>query len=133
MRATRAWLAGTLLLLGGCVGLAPEAQDIDAKRFEPLPDKGVIYLVRGEPLYSDRPVPVWLGNPLLITTYPDTFFLWEVPPGALLWGRGPREGAFRGWAGLCPDRGAGGWEGRGWRRRGGRAGSGPGGAGGGEP
>jgi hypothetical protein len=81
MRATRAWLAGTLLLLGGCAGLAPQAQDIDAKRFEPLPDKGVIYLVRGEPLYSDRPVPVWLGNHIMITTYPDTFFRWEVPPG----------------------------------------------------
>lgn len=81
MRATRAWLAGALLALGGCVGLAPESQDIEAKQFQPLPDKGVIYLVRGEPLYSDRPVPVWLGNFIMLTTYPDTFFRWEVQPG----------------------------------------------------
>jgi hypothetical protein len=81
MRATRAWLAGALLALGGCVGLAPESRDIEAKQFQPLPDKGVIYLVRGEPLYSDRPVPVWLGNFIMLTTYPDTFFRWEVQPG----------------------------------------------------
>ncbi len=81
MRATRAWLAGALLVLGGCVALAPDSQDVEAKQFQPLPDKGVIYLVRGEPLYSDRPVPVWLGNYIMLTTYPDTFYRWEVPPG----------------------------------------------------
>lgn len=81
LRVPRTWLAGALLLLGGCAGLAPESQDVEAKRFEPLPDKAVIYLVRGEPLYSDRPVPVWLGTFIKITTYPDTFFRWEVPPG----------------------------------------------------
>ena len=80
-RAARAWLASALLVLGGCVALAPDSQDVAAKQFQPLPDKGVIYLVRGEPLYSDRPVPVWLGNLLMITTYPDTFFRWEVLPG----------------------------------------------------
>lgn len=80
-RAARAWLAGALLVLGGCGALAPDSQDVEAKQFQPLPDKGVIYLVRGEPLYSDRPVPVWLGNFIMITTYPDTYFRWEVPPG----------------------------------------------------
>lgn len=74
-------LAAVVLALAGCVGLAPDAQDLEAKKFQPLPDKGVIYLVRGEPLYSDRPVPVWLGNFIMLTTYPDTFFRWEVPPG----------------------------------------------------
>ena len=81
MRAARAWLAGALLLLGGCAGLAPQSQDAEAKRFEPLPGKAVIYLVRGESLYSDRAVPVWLGDFIMITTYPDTFFRWEVAPG----------------------------------------------------
>src|SRR5262245_66169964 len=81
MRAALAWVAGAVLALGGCAGLAPDAQDVEAKRFEPLPDKAVIYLVRGEPLYSDRPVPVWLGNMMMITTYPDTYYRWEVPPG----------------------------------------------------
>jgi hypothetical protein len=81
--ARSAWtlLAAAVLVLAGCGGLAPDYQDSEAKEFRPLPDKGVIYLVRGEPLYSDRPVPVWLGNHIRITTYPDTFFRWEVPPG----------------------------------------------------
>jgi len=74
-------LAAVVVSLAGCVGLAPEAQDMEAKRFQPLPGKGVIYLVRGAPLYSDRPVPVWLGDFVMITTHPDTFFRWEVPPG----------------------------------------------------
>jgi hypothetical protein len=80
-RRAAALLAAIVLALGGCAGLAPEAQDLEAKKFQPLPDKGVIYLVRGEPLYSDRAVPVWLGNFIMITTYPDTFFRWEVPAG----------------------------------------------------
>ena len=81
MRATRALLATLALALAGCAGLAPESRDSAAKEFRPLPDKGVIYLVRGEPLYSDRPVPVWLGDFRMLITYPDTFFRWEVPPG----------------------------------------------------
>src|SRR5688572_6946875 len=81
--ARRPWslLAVAVLVLAGCAGLAPGSQDFEAKEFRPLPDKGVIYLVRGEPVYSDRPVPVWLGNFLMLITYPDTFFRWEVPPG----------------------------------------------------
>jgi hypothetical protein len=74
-------LAAVVVALSGCAGFAPEPQDFEAKQFRPLPDKGVIYLVRGEPLYSDRPVPVWLGSFIMITTYPGTFFRWEVPPG----------------------------------------------------
>lgn len=72
---------GVMLALVGCAALAPEAEDYKAKQFEPVPDKAVIYLVRGAPLYSDRAVPVWLGNFIMITTYPDSFFRWEVPPG----------------------------------------------------
>ena len=81
-RRPRNLLAAAVLVLAGCVGLAPDSQDFDAKEFRPLPDKGVIYLVRGEPLYSDRPVPVWLGDFKMLVTYPDTFFRWEVQPGA---------------------------------------------------
>lgn len=75
-------LAVAVLALAGCMGLAPDSQDSEAKEFQPLPDKGVIYLVRGEPAYSDRPVPVWLGNRMMLITHPDTYFRWEVPPGA---------------------------------------------------
>ncbi len=81
LRLARLLLAAALPALGGCVGPAPARQDGEAKRFEPLANKAVIYLVRGEPLYSDRPVPVWLGDYLRIRTYPDTYYRWEVPPG----------------------------------------------------
>jgi hypothetical protein len=82
--AQSAWtlLAAAILVLAGCVGLAPDHQDSAAKEFRPLPDKGVIYLVRGEPVYSDRPVPVWLGSMTMLITHPDTYYRWEVPPGA---------------------------------------------------
>jgi hypothetical protein len=75
-------LAAVVMALAGCVGLAPEPKDSEAKKFQPLADRAVIYLVRGQPLYSDRAVPVWLGDLLMITTYPDTYYRWEVPPGA---------------------------------------------------
>src|SRR5262245_35021758 len=80
-RQQHVFLFAAVLALAGCVGLAPETQDVEAKKFEPLAGRAVIYLVRGEPLYSDRPVPVWLGNMMLITTHPDTYYRWEVPPG----------------------------------------------------
>jgi len=70
------------MLLAGCVPLAPTPRDLQAKRFDALPDKAVIYLVRDEPVYSDRAVPIWLGDYIMITTYPGTYYRWEVPPGA---------------------------------------------------
>lgn len=75
-------LAAFLAALAGCVALAPPTQDSEAKEFRALPDRGVIYLVRGEPAYSDRPVPVWLGPRLMLITHPGTYYRWEVPPGA---------------------------------------------------
>jgi hypothetical protein len=74
-------LAAVVLALAGCAGLAPRPNDSEAKKFQPLADRAVIYLVRGQPLYSDRAVPVWFGDLLMIKTYPDTYYRWEVPPG----------------------------------------------------
>jgi len=42
----RAITAFAVLLLFGCVQLPPNAQDLQAKRFEILPDKAVVYIVR---------------------------------------------------------------------------------------
>jgi hypothetical protein len=81
LRDAPALLATVLLAFAGCAGLAPEPSDLEAKKFQPLADRAVIYLVRGQPLYSDRAVPIWLGDLLMITTYPDTYYRWEVPPG----------------------------------------------------
>jgi hypothetical protein len=72
------WVA---LLLAGCAQLPPTPQDLQAKRFETLPDKGVIYVVRPLPDFSNDPTPVILGDHAQITTYPGTYYRWEVEPG----------------------------------------------------
>ena len=70
------------LLLAGCITpLPPTPQDLQAKRFETLPDKGVIYVIRPLPDFSNDPVPITLGDHEQITTYPGTYYRWEVEPG----------------------------------------------------
>lgn len=69
------------VLLAGCAQLPPTPQDIQAKKFETVPDKAVIYLVRDHPDFSDRAATIWLGDAAMITTYPGTYFRWEVAPG----------------------------------------------------
>jgi len=68
------------LLLAGCVQLPPSAQDIQAKRFQPVSDKAVVYIVRDNlgPLLDDT---LWLGDSEMITTHTGTYYRWEVAPG----------------------------------------------------
>ena len=75
-------LAGAELLLAACVQLPPTPQDLQARKFEAVPDKAVIYLVRDSPDFSDVGATIWLGDNIRITTYPGTYYRWEVPPGA---------------------------------------------------
>jgi len=51
------------VMLAGCVQLPPTPQDIQAKKFEGVPDKAVIYIVRDLPDFSDRPATIWLDIP----------------------------------------------------------------------
>lgn len=67
--------------LAGCAQLPPTPQDLQAKRFESVPDKAVIYLVRALPDFNDGPATIWLGDADTITTYPGTYYRWEVAPG----------------------------------------------------
>jgi len=71
-----------LFALAGCVQLPPTPQDIQAKKFEPVPDKAVIYIVRPG---IDAPVigSVSLDAPGagMVTTQPRTYYRWEVAPG----------------------------------------------------
>jgi hypothetical protein len=69
------------LLLAGCTQLPLTPEDIQARKFEPLPDKAVIYVVRDSPDFSDREAMIWLGTAATIKTYPGTYFRWEVAPG----------------------------------------------------
>jgi hypothetical protein len=76
-----ATLLMAVLFAAGCVQLPPTPQDIQAKKFETVPDKAVIYLVRNDPDNSVLHGTVWLGDKITITTFPGTYFRWEVPPG----------------------------------------------------
>lgn len=69
------------LLLAGCVQLPPTPLDLQAKKFEAVPDRAVIYLVRDYPDFSDRSATIWVGDQVTITTYPGTYYRWEVAPG----------------------------------------------------
>ena len=69
-----------LLLLAGCAQIPPSAEDIQAKRFEPVPGKAVIYIVRDHvgPQIDET---LRLGESEMITTHTGTYYRWEVAPG----------------------------------------------------
>lgn len=69
-----------LVSLGGCVQLPPSPADIEAKRFQSIPDKAVIYVVRG-PVDSDEAGVLMLDDQVSITTLRGTYHRWEVAPG----------------------------------------------------
>ena len=69
-----------VVFLAGCVQLPPTAQDLNAKRFEPVPGQSVIYVVRS-PLDSSEPQGLVLDGHATVTTLPGTYYRWEVPPG----------------------------------------------------
>ena len=68
-------------VLAGCAPLPPSPQDIEAKRFERVPGKAVIYLVREDPDISREPGTVMLDDNMMGSTYPGTYFRWVVDPG----------------------------------------------------
>jgi hypothetical protein len=70
-----------VLLLFGCAQLPPTAEDVQAKRFETLPDKAVIYVVR-QPMDSTEYGALLMDTGEQITLFPGTYYRWEVPAGA---------------------------------------------------
>ena len=73
------WLA--LFLAVGCAPRPLTPQDLQARQFQTLPDKAVIYIVRPDPDFSRDPTPITLGDYAQVTTYPGTYYRWEVDPG----------------------------------------------------
>ncbi len=67
--------------LAGCVQLPPTPADTQAKRFEPVPDKAVVYVVR-QPMDSIVAGGLMLDNGEQVTTLGGTYYRWEVTPGA---------------------------------------------------
>ena len=68
------------LLLAGCAQIPPSPQDIQAKKFEPVPGKAVIYVVR-TPMDSRESGSLVLDGRDQITTLGGTYYRWEVNPG----------------------------------------------------
>lgn len=71
------------LLVSGCVQLPPSPADIQAKKFEAVPDKSVIYIVR-PPVDSDHPGVVTIDGVLQVSTFQGTYNRVEVAPGSHL-------------------------------------------------
>jgi len=69
-----------LLALAGCQQLPLTPQDLQARKFEPVPDRAVIYLVRDTADVSDAETPVQLGDKRVYTN-PGTYYRWVVPAG----------------------------------------------------
>jgi hypothetical protein len=66
--------------LGACAPLPPAPAAVDAKQFEPVPNKAVVYIVRPR-VDSFNAGPVWLGDIGPISTLQGTYYRWEVDPG----------------------------------------------------
>ena len=69
-----------LAFLGACAQLPPSEADVQAKRFEPVPGKAVIYVVR-QPLDSSEVAGLMLDDAEQITTLRGTYYRWVVEPG----------------------------------------------------
>ncbi len=67
--------------LAGCTPLPPSPQDIQAKKFEAVPGEAVIYVVRDSLDFSYDEAPIYIGEKVLVTTYPGTYYRWVVPAG----------------------------------------------------
>ena len=76
----RALATTAALLLVGCAQLPPSPADLQAKRFETVPDKAVIYVVR-QPMDSWEPGGLLIDTGETVTLFPHTYYRWEVPPG----------------------------------------------------
>lgn len=70
-----------LLWLAACTPLPPSPQDIQAKRFETVPEKAVVYLFRDAPDFSDEVATVLLNDSVHGSTYPGTYMRLELAPG----------------------------------------------------
>ena len=68
-------------LLAGCAPLPPSPADLEAKRFEQVPGKAVIYVVRSDPDISREVSTLMLDDNMMGSTYPGTYFRWVVEPG----------------------------------------------------
>jgi hypothetical protein len=74
-------LFALVLALAGCQQLPLTPEDIQARKFEAVPDKSVIYLLRDTADFSDVEAAVAFDGVMSLRTYPGTYYRWEVTPG----------------------------------------------------
>ena len=67
--------------LAGCAPLPPSPQDIEAKRFDFVPGKAVVYVVRDLQDFSHEASTVMLDDQMMGSTYRGTYFRWVLDPG----------------------------------------------------
>jgi hypothetical protein len=77
----RAFAVLAVLLVSGCAQLPPSPEELQAKRFETLPGKAVIYIVR-QPMDSTEYGALLMDTGEQVTLFPGAFYRWEVPAGA---------------------------------------------------
>ncbi|MFN7085962.1 MAG: hypothetical protein ACK4N4_04970 [Burkholderiales bacterium] len=70
----------TAALFTACAPLPPTPQDLQAKKFEAVPNQSVIYIVR-TPMDSRQVGSLMLDDGGSLTTYRDTYYRWVVAPG----------------------------------------------------
>lgn len=77
-------LLAVFALLGGCVTpLPPSPREVEARRFgPPPPGQAAVYLVRDLHDGSREASTVVLDDQVMGSTFPGTFFRWELAPGA---------------------------------------------------
>lgn len=68
-------------VLAGCTQLPPSPQDIEAKKFESIPGKAALYVVR-DPTSVGLGAPIWLGQGTQITLWQGNYLRWVVEPGS---------------------------------------------------
>jgi hypothetical protein len=68
-------------LLAGCAQLPPSPQDIEAKKFESIPGKAAIYVVR-DPMSVELGAPLSLGQGAQITLFAGNYHRWVVESGS---------------------------------------------------
>jgi hypothetical protein len=73
--------AASLLWFAACTPLPPSPQDLEAKRFRPVPEKAVVYLFRDAPDFADEAATVLVNDSVQGTTYPGTYLRIELAPG----------------------------------------------------
>lgn len=79
MRALKKVLLAAALLAGCQLPLTPE--DLEARKFEAVPGKAVIYLVRIYPDFNDAQTQVRVGDKLILKVNPGNYYRWVVEPG----------------------------------------------------